>query len=100
MVFAMAPIQSSVRRSNSIFVRNAMLRKIMITRAILSAMLLALVSSALAAQTFPFPQNAAYSYGIRPAGHNHADALAAYNDWRSRYVVTDQASSYRRVFYD
>jgi endo-1,4-beta-D-glucanase Y len=62
-------------------------------------MLLALVSSALAAQTFPFPQNATYPFGIRPAAHNHADALAAYNDWKSRYVVTDQ-SGYRRVFYD
>ena len=77
-----------------------MLRKIVRAKTILSMVLLALVSSALAAQTFPFPQNATYPFGIRPVGRNQADALAAYNDWKSRYVVTDQTSGYKRVFYD
>jgi endo-1,4-beta-D-glucanase Y len=72
----------------------------MTARAALFVVSLTLLSATLAAQTFPFPQNATYAYGIKPMGRNHGDAQEAYNDWKSRFVTSDGAGGYQRVFYD
>lgn len=69
-------------------------------RSIVLAVSLALLSTTLAAQTFPFPQSTTYPYGIMPAGRNHEDARAAYNDWKNRFVTSEGAGGFQRVFYD
>lgn len=69
-------------------------------KSVLFLVSLGLFSTMLTAQTLPFPQNATYPYGIRPAGSSHQEALAAYNDWKARFVTLDGAGGYQRVFYD
>lgn len=51
-------------------------------------------------QNFPFPQNAAYSYGIMPSNRNHIDADTAYLNWKSNHVTTQGAGGFRRVVWD
>lgn len=45
-------------------------------------------ASLVSAQQYPFPQNITYSYGKKPQNASHADALAAYNSWKSEYVTS------------
>src|SRR5688572_16197880 len=65
------------------------------TRAMVATVLL-LISTMLGAQTLPFPQNTDYPHGIMPANRNHADAQAAYDHWKSLFVVPAGAGQ-RRV---
>lgn len=37
-------------------------------------------------QAYPFPQNITYAYGKMPTAASSADALAAYNSWKTDYV--------------
>lgn len=50
------------------------------------------------AGNYPFPQNANYTYGIKPAGAKHQDALKSYNNWKNIYVV-DAGSGRKRVLF-
>lgn len=59
-----------------------------------------MASLGLGAQTYPFPQNAVYPFGILPAGRSHADAQTAYDQWYQGYVTAVQPGGYRRVLWD
>jgi endo-1,4-beta-D-glucanase Y len=62
---------------------------------------LLLTSSLVVAQTYPFPQNITYPFGLSPAARNSADAQAAYNSWKSTYVKSScKAGTTLRVTFD
>jgi len=51
-------------------------------------------------QSYPFPQNVDYTYGLKPTGVTSADALAAYENWKTNFVTSSGACGYRRVIFD
>jgi endo-1,4-beta-D-glucanase Y len=51
-------------------------------------------------QTYPFPQNAVYPFGIMPTNKNSIDADSVYTNWKNRHITTDGAGAFRRVVWD
>jgi len=53
------------------------------------------------AQSYPFPQNVDYSFGLaKPTGVSQQHVVAAYNHWVDNYVTASQACGFRRVIFD
>ncbi len=53
------------------------------------------------AQSYPFPQNVEYSFGLdKPSGANKAHVEAAYQHWKDNYVTSVDACGYQRVMFD
>ncbi len=52
------------------------------------------------AQSYPFPQNVDYSFGLKPDGANDAAVSTAYTYWKSNYVTSNGACAGRRVIFD
>lgn len=53
---------------------------------------------AIAAPKFPFPQDQAYAFGIKPANANHNDVQAAYNIFLSKYY--EESGTLARIKWD
>ncbi|HEX2955318.1 MAG TPA: glycosyl hydrolase family 8 [Chitinispirillaceae bacterium] len=54
----------------------------------------------LATPKFPFPQNAEYPYGIKPATINHDNIQKAYDDFVARFYEESQDKSKARIKWD
>lgn len=53
------------------------------------------------AQSYPFPQNVDYSYGLaKPNGASDAHVQAAYQHWKTNFVTTTGACGFQRVIFD
>lgn len=50
--------------------------------------------------SYPFPQNVDYSFGLKPDGVDDATVQAAYSNWKTNYVTSSGACGKRRVIFD
>lgn len=67
---------------------------------VLLILFLLISSNNLFSQTYPFPQNDVYPFGIMPTNRNSVDADSVYTNWKNRHVSTDGAGGFRRVIWD
>jgi endoglucanase len=69
------------------------------TRALLFLVLFAMAGTCLG-QTYPFPQNKVYSYGLMPSNRSSSDASAAYTTWKTNFLSACSNGRYRVKFDD
>ncbi|MFL5730847.1 MAG: glycosyl hydrolase family 8 [Cytophagaceae bacterium] len=69
------------------------------TRALLLFILL-LTAGLSFGQTYPFPQNKVYSFGMMPSNRSGSDASAAYSTWKTNFLSACSNGRYRVKFDD
>jgi len=82
------------------FLKNGM--RIRVSLSVLTAFLVIFsLAKEASAQSYPFPQNVDYSFGLaKPTGVSQQHVVAAYNHWKENYVTSSGACNYRRVIFD
>jgi len=82
------------------FLKNGM--RIRVSLSVLTAFLVIFsLAKEASAQSYPFPQNVDYSFGLaKPAGVSQQHVVAAYNHWKENYVTSSGACGFRRVIFD
>lgn len=67
---------------------------------ILLIFFLLISSNNIFSQTYSFPQNAVYPFGIMPSNRNSIDADSVYTNWKNRHVSAEGAGGFKRVVWD